>query len=139
MLKWLFLGLTLINLIAILKSRINKKSVLNKYVHRQSTVHQVAKLILPKNSELLSKKPTQYKNYIKNKTIRVITAPDGNAYWVKDNKFYCAEYDNSGEFDPTQAKEIDAGSLSKKEINKLLLILDNLNRGISNDRGNSGH
>ena len=139
MLKWLFMGLTLVNLIAILKTRINKKSVLNKYVHRQSTVHQVAKLILPKNSELLSRKPTQYKNYIKNKTIRVITAPDGKAYWVKDNKFYSAEYDNGGEFDPTQAKEIDASSLSKQEINKLLLILDNLNRGIINDSGNPGH
>lgn len=127
MLNWLLMGLTLINLIAIIKSRINKKSILNKYVHRQSTIHQVAKLILPTNDELLSRKPTQYKNYIKNKTIRVITAPDGKAYWVKDNKFYCIETDN-GEFDPSQGKEIDTSSLSKKEIDKLLLILDNLNR-----------
>ena len=139
MFKWMLLGLTLINLIAILKSRINKKSVLNKYVHRQSTVHQVAKLILPKNSELLSRKPTQYKNYIKNKTIRVITAPDGKAYWVQDNKFYYAEFDDNGNFDPTLAKEVDASALSKKEVDKLLLILDNLNRGINNDSGNSGH
>lgn len=134
---WL-MGLTILNVLAILIKGRKPKVSLKKYVYKQSTLHQLAKLVLPTNAELIARKPTQYKNYIKNKTVRVITTPEGKAYWVKDNKFFCANVQD-GEFDPDLGKEINTNELSKKEIDKLLFILDNLNRGITNDSGSTGN
>lgn len=134
---WL-IGLTILNVLAILIKGRKPKVSLKKYVYRQSTLHQVAKLVLPTNAELKSRKPTQYKKYIENQTVKVITAPDGKAYWVKNNKFFCAEIED-GIFDPELGKEINTNELSKKEIDKLLFILDNLNRGMKNDSSNSGN
>lgn len=84
------------------------------------------------------RKPTQHKKHITDKTVRVMQTPDRKAYWVKDNKFYCADV-LDGEFNPELGKEINAESLSKKEMDKLLFILDNLNKGNSNDSRSSGN
>lgn len=137
MLKILLLLLTIGNAIGIINRWNNKKVLTKKYVYRQSTMHRLAKMVLPSNAEIKLSKASQFNKYKKSKTIRIITAPDGNAYWVKDNKFYTSDM-KDGEFDPSQGKEIDTTSMTKKEIDKLLLILDNLNGGISNDRGSSG-
>lgn len=133
----LLVGLTIVNAIGILNRWNHKKVLIKKYVYRQSTMHQLAKMVLPSNAEIKLSKASQFNKYLKNKTIRIITAPDGKAYWVKNNKFYMSDM-NDGEFDPSQGKEIDTSTMTKKEIDKLLLILDNLNGGISNDRGSSG-
>lgn len=134
---WL-IGLTILNVLAILIKGRKPKVSLKKYVYKQSTLHQIAKLVLPTNAELIARRPTQYKNYIKHKTVRVITTPEGKAYWVKDNKFFWANVQD-GEFDPDLGKEINTNELSKKEIDKLLFILDNLNRGMTNDSGSTGN
>lgn len=133
---FVYIGLTVLNIIAILIRRRKTKISLKRYVYRQTTLHQIAKMVIPKNEELILNKPSQYKNYIKNKTVRVITTPDNKAYWVKDNKFYCADVQD-GEFNPEMGKEISTDSLSKKEVDRLLFILDNLNRGNENDSGSS--
>ena len=127
MIKTITVVLTIINLIAILNMRGKKKVSLQKATYRQSTLHHMAKLILPSNAQLRRDKPTQFNKYLKHKIIRVISAPDGKNYWVKDNKFYVCDSVN-GEFDPSQGKEIDTSKLSQKELDRLLLILDNLNR-----------
>jgi hypothetical protein len=126
--------LTLVNIIGILNTRNKNKISLKKATYRQSTLHHMAKLILPSNAELKSIRPTQFNRYLNSKLVKVINAPDGKSYWVKNNKFYVCEI-KDGEFDPSQGKEIDTAKMSKKEIDKLLLILDNLNRGNNNDIG----
>ena len=136
MLKIFVIGLTIVNLIGIINRRNRKKVSLQKVTYRQSTLHHMAKLILPSNAELKNRKSSQFNKYLKNKVVKVITAPDGMSYWVKDNKFYVCEV-KDGIFDPSQGKEIDTTTMSKKEIDKLLLILDNLNRGIYNERGST--
>jgi hypothetical protein len=127
-----------VNVVAILYRWRNKKVLLKRYVYRQTTLHQIAKLVIPTNEELLLKKPTQYKKHITDKTVRVIQTPDRKAYWVKDNKFYCADV-LDGEFNPDLGKEIKTDSLSKKEMNKLLFILDSLNKGKEDDSRSSGN
>ena len=62
------------------------------------------------------------------RVVRVIKTPDSKAYWVKDNIFYCAQVVD-GEFDPQEALPVDTTHLSKKEVDKLLHILDNLKNG----------
>lgn len=93
-------------------------------------------MIIPKNEVLLLKKPSQHKKHIVDKTVKVITTPDKKAYWVKDNKFYWADV-SDGEFNPNLGKEINTESLSKKEVDKLLFILDNLNKGNDSDSGST--
>lgn len=128
------IGLTLVNLVGILNRWNKNKILLKKYVYRQSTLHRLAKMILPSNAEVKRQKMSQFNRYKKNKTFKVITAPDGKAYWVKNNKFYYSDL-SDGEFDPSKGTEIDTTSMTKKEIDKLLLILDNLNGGTDNDSG----
>jgi hypothetical protein len=127
--KILVVVLTITNLIAILNIRSRRKVSLRQPAYRQSTIHQMAKIIMPTNSQIRSGKPSQLNIYMKHKVIKVIAAPDGKTYWVKDNKFYVCDSVN-GEFDPSQGKEIDTATLSKRELDRLLLILDNLNRGV---------
>lgn len=98
---------------------------LRRILFRQSLIHESVKEVLPTNSELRKKKNSQSKNLQKQKTVRVIYAPDNKAYWVSENVFYCAELID-GEFNPEDAKPIDTHSLSNQEIEKLLFILDNL-------------
>lgn len=133
---FVYAGLTALNIIAILIRRRKRKLSLKRYVYRQSTLHQIAKLILPTNAELIGNKISQHKKHIDSKTVRVLTTPEHKAYWVKDNKFYWADVEN-GEFNPELGTEISTESLSKKEIEKLLFILDNLNKGNENDSGSS--
>lgn len=136
MLTYLAILLTIGNILAILYRRRTKKVLLKRYVYRQTTLHQIAKMVIPKNEALMFKKPSQHKNYIQNKTVKVITTPDRKAYWVKDNKFYWADV-SEGDFNPDLGKEINTESLSKKEMDRLLFILDNLNKDNDNDSGSS--
>lgn len=136
MLLYYAIGLTAINILAILIKRRKRKLSMKRYVYRQTTLHQIAKYLLPTNAELMSNKPSQHKKYLDSKTVRVLTTPENKAYWVKDNKFYYADV-TDGEFNPELGKEISTESLSKKEIEKLLFILDNLNKGNENDSGST--
>jgi hypothetical protein len=63
---------------------------------------------------------------------------DNKAYWVKDNVFYSADTDNGDIVSPT-AEPVDISTMSKKDIDKMLFILDNLRKGIQNDSGSSGN
>lgn len=83
---------------------------------------------MPSNAELQNQKKRQSNVHNKGNVVRVIRTPDSKAYWVEDNIFYYADVVD-GQFDPTEKKAVDTSELSKKEINKLLFILDNLQNG----------
>jgi hypothetical protein len=53
---------------------------------------------------------------------------DKKAYWVKDNVFYSADADSGDIVSPT-AEPVDISAMSKKDIDKMLFILDNLTEG----------
>lgn len=112
----------------IVKQNKSKKLKLNKILFRQTSVHEAVKYFLPKNSELKADINRQSKNSIKRNTTKVIKTPDNKVYWVANNVFYYAELVN-GEFDPANAKQINTENLSKKQLEELLFILDNLNKG----------
>lgn len=119
--------LTTLIIVAIIKRR-QKRIRLKKIGFKQSMLHHIVKHMMPSNAELNSKKKRQSNVHSKGNTVRVIRTPDNKAYWVEDNIFYYADVID-GQFDPTEKKAVDTGELSKKEINKLLFILDNLQNG----------
>lgn len=117
--------LTIVNVAAIIIRR-RKKLNIGKLSFRQSSIHNVIKDLLPSNSDLRKPVVSQSTKHDKDKKIRVLYTPDKKAYWVVQNTFYCADIVD-GNFDPQNGKPISTEGLSKKEIEKLLFILDNLN------------
>jgi hypothetical protein len=69
--------------------------------------------------------------------IKVIVLDD-QAYWVSNNTFYVAEAIN-GEIQRHTARPINTNGLSKKDLNKMLFILDSLKNGSKNDSSSTGN
>ena len=126
--EFLVIGcLTTLLVVGILKRR-QKRIHLKHIGFRQSMLHHIMKGMIPSNAELNSKKKRQSNVHSKASVVRVIRTPDSKAYWVEDNIFYYADVVD-GQFDPNAKIAVDTSDLSKKEINKLLFILDNLKNG----------
>jgi hypothetical protein len=62
---------------------------------------------------------------IRKKNVIKVAIIGDKAYWVHNNTFYESDIVD-GYIDNSAAKPIDAHSLSKKEFNKLLSVLDNI-------------
>lgn len=120
-----FIGyLTSIFTIAIIKYR-RRQVHLKRISFRQSMVHQIVKNMMPTNTEFKQMRETQSSVHRNQDIVKVVKTPDQKAYWVDGNIFYCAELVD-GQFDPNAGKPVDTDSLSKKEMNELLFILDSL-------------
>jgi hypothetical protein len=72
------------------------------------------------------------------KSLKVIFTEEGKAYWVDNNIFYVSKIIN-GHPDFDNAQKIDTNNMSKEELDKMLFILDNLNRRNDDERGGSGN
>jgi len=75
--------------------------------------------------EFENKTLTQLQKLRKDNVIKVAIFED-KAYWVHNNIFYVSNIID-GDIDNGGAKPIDAHKLSKKEMDFLLEVLDNLN------------
>jgi hypothetical protein len=58
------------------------------------------------------------------------------AYWVSENIFYVAEAID-GEVIPQTAEPVDTNSMSRKDLDKMLFILDSLKNGKEKDDSSS--
>jgi hypothetical protein len=108
-----------------------------KIMYRQSDTHQFLKEFFSRNTDSENKK-TQSKKRQEERGTKIIVTEDDKAYWVIDNIFYTTTVIN-GRPDFDNAKPIDTSNMSKKELDKMLFILDNLGRGDKNERGSSGN
>ena len=132
------IGLTLLGFWFILKIVNRKKKTINKLVYSQSGIHELVKDLLPKNLHNKTKqKISQSRKHIEKNMLRVIMV-DGKAYWVMDNVFYVSDTVD-GDPDTETAQPVDTSNMSKQEVEKMLFILDSLNRGNKNDSGSSGN
>lgn len=84
------------------------------------------------------KRPSQLTKRKEKDMIKVLVM--GNqAYWVSDNIFYVAKA-LDGEVIPNTARPVDIESMSKRDIDKMLFILDNLKNGKEkNDSSSTGN
>jgi hypothetical protein len=111
-----------------------KKDNVKNIMYSQSDLHRIIKHYLNK-SEYKKDKKTQM-NSRKDEQTKIIII-DEEAYWVVDNIFYRASVIN-GLPDIPNAVPVDIYNMPKKELDKMLFILDNLSRGNDNDSSSSG-
>ena len=135
----LVIGLTLFLCWSIIKVSDNKRiSFLKKIKYRQSDVHEMIKNVIPKKRFDKPKFITQSQRHVQKNMLRVVIEKD-KAYWILDNVFYTADAIN-GRVDENTAKPLDVENMSKKELDKMLSILDDLKQGVGpNDSGSAGN
>jgi hypothetical protein len=81
---------------------------------------------------------TQSEKHIQKNMLKVVIT-EGKAYWILDNIFYTADAIN-GRVDENTIKPLDVENMSKKELDKMLSILDDLKQGVGpNDSGSTGN
>jgi hypothetical protein len=138
MLYILISGLTLITFWGILII-INKKrkKYFNKILYRQSDMHNILKDFFFKDIDNDKVFMSQSKIWKEKQTTKVVIL-DQKAYWISNNIFYVGEAVN-GKVKPETGQPLDTSNMSKREIDKMLFILDNLKNGKINDSGSAGN
>jgi hypothetical protein len=128
----LSIGLTLITFCSILLIVVKKrKKYFAKLVYTQSSIHQIVKSFLPKDLFEVPKMLSQSRKHVRNNTVKVLIIED-SAYWVHNNMFYVADAVD-GAVDSETVRPVDTNNMSKRDIDKMLFILDSLKNGNSDD------
>jgi uncharacterized protein YeeX (DUF496 family) len=114
-------------------SIVNKRKInlFSKIKYRQSNIHEIVKNVIPKEMFEKPKKIRQSEKHIQKNMLKVIIT-DGMAYWTVNNVFYSARSIN-GRVDESTIKPLDVHELSKKELEKMMDILDSLRNGVGQD------
>jgi len=113
-----------------------KKISKGRVIYRQSDTHNFLKEFFSRNT-IINPKKSQLTQRQEKDTTKIVVTEENKAYWVIDNIFYvCDVIDDRPNFDT--ARPIDTSNMSKKELDKMLFILDNLGRGDKNERGSTG-
>lgn len=135
----LIVGLTFIVSWSIIKISNKKRGrFLSKIRYRQSNIYEMIKDVIPKDMFDKPKVITQSQKHVQKNMLKVVIT-EGKAYWILDNVFYTANAIN-GRVDESTVKPLDIENLSKKDLVKMLSILDDLRKGMeSNDSGSTGN
>ena len=124
------LTLALICPIIIITVKRNKR-FFAKVVYSQSDIHQIVRHFLPKDLFEMPKPVSQARKHVSKNTVRVLIIED-QAYWVHDNMFYIADT-AEGLVNADTVRPVDTHNMSKRDIDKMLFILDSLKNGNSDD------
>ena len=122
-------------IIKVIKKRARKN--FSKTLYRQSDIHSLLKYFFSIKLLNEDERPSQLTKRKQKSMIKVIFL-DSQAYWVSDNTFYVAEAVN-GEIQKHTVKPVNTNGLSKKDLDKMLFILDSLKNGNKNDSGSTGN
>ncbi len=129
--------LTIASVFVILKiTKKNEKIFIGRPIYRQSDMHNIMKVFFSR-SIVIKNKSSQMDKRTEDNNIKVVATED-KAYWVVDNVFYVADLVNDRP-DMSTARPIDTENMSKQDIDKMLFILDNLDRGDRDERGSAGN
>jgi len=128
----LILGLTLALICPIIIITVKRnKRFFAKVVYSQSDIHQIVRHFLPKDLFEMPKPVSQARKHVSKNTVRVLIIED-QAYWVHDNMFYIADT-AEGLVNADTVRPVDTHNMSKRDIDKMLFILDSLKNGNSDD------
>ena len=120
--------------------RVIRKSARKSFsqtLYSQSDIHNLLKYFFSLNIDNNEKHSSQLTKRKEKDMIKVIVM--GNlAYWVSENIFYVAEAVD-GEVVPETAEPVDTNSMSRKDLDKMLFILDSLKNGKKNDSSSAGN
>ena len=117
--------------------RKKEKQSISKILYRQSDMHNILKDFFFKDIFDDKVVTSQSKIWKEKQTTRVVII-DQKAYWVSNNMFYVGDTVD-GKVRPETGRPLDTANMSKKEIDKMLFILDNLKNGKLNDSGSAGN
>lgn len=104
--------------------------------YSQSHVHQLLVPFLPDNEDMQPVLITQASKYYDKINIRVVFAQN-KAYWIQDNTFYVADIVD-GEVDQSTAAQVDIMSMDRVQLDKMMLIVEKLTEGTTNDYWSAG-
>lgn len=145
---WLCLSIIYILVQTRLLIKSNRKRGLFTVKGRQSTIHELIQNFLPTNEDfikvLIAKKRGQHPSQQQSKQkynpekIKVVVVGD-RAYWIQNNTFYQTVVTEDGEIDQSLAIPVDTTNMSQDDIDKLLLIVDDLRSTEENDGSSSGN
>ena len=134
----LAIGLTLALSWSIIElSRYKALKNLKNVKYSQSDIHQTLISLVPKKLNNKKEIESQSAKHAASTMIKVIVIEE-KAYWVKDNIFYFSDTSN-GDVVGTTAEPVDISAMSKKDIDKMLFILDNLRKGKKDDSSSTGN
>jgi len=122
--------------ILILMNKKRNKSF-NRVLYRQSDMHNILKDFFFKDIFDDKVVNSQSKIWRDKQTTKVVII-DQKAYWVSNNMFYVGDTVD-GKVKPETGKPLDTTKMSKREVDKMLFILDNLKNGKLNDSGSAGN
>lgn len=108
---------------------------LKRVLYKQSDMHNLLKRFFSREIIGPNKPKSQLKKRIDKQTISVLIV-ENKAYWVADNIFYVADAYNNAPL-PETAKPVDTSNMSQRDVDKMLFILDNLDRGNESDSGST--
>ena len=108
-----------------------KINLFSKIKYRQSNIHEIVKNVIPREMFEKPKKIRQSEKHIQKNMLKVIIT-DGMAYWTTNNVFYSAKSIN-GRVDESTIRPLEVHDLSKKELAKMMDILDSLRNGVEQD------
>jgi len=120
-------------ILKVIKKRSRK--VFSKTLYRQSDMHRMLKYFFSLEITNSEKRPSQLTKRIEKDMIKVIVM-ENQAYWVSDNTFYVAKAFD-GQVLPNTAEPVDIEHMSRKDIDKMLFILDSLKNGKEKDDSSS--
>jgi hypothetical protein len=102
--------------------------IFKKIVYRQSHIYEMVKDVIPKEMFEKPKMIRQSQKHIQKNMLKVVIT-EGKAYWTVDNVFYTANAIN-GRVDESTIEPLDIHNMSKKELTKMMDILDDLRKGM---------
>ena len=134
----LTIGLTLIGFSSIIIVMNKKrKKYFSKILYRQSDMHNILKDFFFKDI-FDDKVVTSQSKIWKDKQTTKVVIIDQKAYWVSNKMFYVGDTVD-GKVKTETGKPLDTTKMSKREVDKMLFILDNLKNGKINDSGSAGN
>ena len=118
--------------------QIEKNGILKPFQSSQSRVHNLTNGMSVNYWVQKPQKVTQSIAYHDRTALRIVLLDD-NAYWIRNNALYVAEYDGI-KLDESKGQKVDTRVLDDVELKKIMLVIDKLNEGKSNnDRGYPGN
>lgn len=109
----------------------------SKTLYSQSDIHNLLKYFFSLQINDKQKSPSQLTKRKEKDIIKVIVIGD-LGYWVSENIFYVAETVN-GDIIHQTARPVDTNSMTRKDLDKMLFILDSLKNGNKNDSSGAGN
>ena len=116
--------ITLISIVVI--NRIARKTAIKINLNFEITQSYLFRLLSEYNNQKISGETpdTQSFKHLKDQYTRIMIV-ENEAYWIKDNQLYVADFDN-GNINSDSTREVDTMAMSAVELEKTMFIVEQL-------------